>query len=55
VAELMRLLVDEYQIEWEKAWQVTPGTFGYTNHTLLFGSLDQGVLRRNLENPSSPC
>ena len=27
VAELMRLLVDEYQIEWEKAWQVTQSTF----------------------------
>jgi starch phosphorylase len=41
VAELMRLLVDEYQIEWEKAWHVTQNTFGYTNHTLLPEALEK--------------
>ena len=44
VAELMRLLVDEYQIEWEKAWHVTERTFGYTNHTLLPEALEKWPL-----------
>jgi starch phosphorylase len=44
VAELMRLLVDEYQVEWEKAWQVTQSTFGYTNHTLLPEALEKWPL-----------
>jgi starch phosphorylase len=56
VAELMRLLVDEYQIEWEKAWHVTQSTFGYTNHTLLPEALEKwplplfgSILPRHLE------
>lgn len=44
VAELMRLLVDEYQIDWEKAWDVTRSTFGYTNHTLLPEALEKWPL-----------
>jgi starch phosphorylase len=44
VAELMRLLVDEYQIEWEQAWDVTRNTFGYTNHTLLPEALEKWPL-----------
>ena len=44
VAELMRLLVDEHQIEWEMAWHVTQATFGYTNHTLLPEALEKWSL-----------
>jgi len=35
VAELMRMLVDERDIPWERAWDITVATLGYTNHTLL--------------------
>jgi starch phosphorylase len=44
VAELMRLLVDEYLIDWEKAWHITQQTFGYTNHTLLPEALEKWSL-----------
>ncbi|HDS1738064.1 glycogen/starch/alpha-glucan phosphorylase [Pseudomonas sp. BP8] len=40
VAELMRLLVDQHEIPWEKAWEVTVGTLAYTNHTLLPEALE---------------
>ena len=56
VAELMRLLVDEYALEWEAAWSITGKTFSYTNHTLLPEALEKwpvdlfgGVLPRHLE------
>ena len=56
VAELMRLLVDEYRIDWEQAWDTTRKTFAYTNHTLLPEALEkwslplfQRVLPRHLE------
>ena len=35
VAELMRVLIDENDLPWEKAWEITQATLGYTNHTLL--------------------
>src|SRR5215470_10639311 len=56
VPELMRILVDQVQLEWDKAWDITQNTLAYTNHTLLPEALEkwpvawfEDMLPRHLE------
>src|SRR5262245_38207842 len=41
VAELVRLFVDEYDLPWERAWEISTATCAYTNHTLLPEALER--------------
>ncbi len=41
VAELMRVLMDDYCLSWEEAWDVTTKTCAYTNHTIMSEALEK--------------
>lgn len=44
VAELMRILMDDYDLEWDEAWDITTKTCAYTNHTIMSEALEKWPL-----------
>ena len=56
VAELMRILIDEKELPWDEAWEITRASLGFTNHTLVPEALEkwpvpllESVLPRHLQ------
>ncbi|HCX64298.1 MAG TPA: glycogen phosphorylase, partial [Eubacteriaceae bacterium] len=41
IPELMRILLDEYELEWVEAWDITVKTCAFTNHTLLEEAMEK--------------
>jgi starch phosphorylase len=56
IPELLRILLDDYRLDWDKAWEITTKSINYTNHTLLPEALEKwpvsifgNLLPRHLE------
>lgn len=41
IAELMRIMLDDYGYEWDKAWSIVSKVFAYTNHTVMSEALEK--------------
>ena len=41
IPELMRIFMDDYGYEWDRAWDIVTSTISYTNHTVLAEALEK--------------